>query len=138
DHNILSRGERWIAEDVATKRGAIGGLARYRERFGDDWVETREQEGELEVRLRPLEEFRPLFERPGEFLLLEAEEITDNFRSRPIHVNASNIAEYIRPQGGESVRDTIGRNLRAVEEQSRRLGRPMLAHLNHPSFGYGV
>jgi hypothetical protein len=138
DHNVLSRGERWIAEDMAAKRGAIGGLARYQERFGQEWVETREREGELEVRLKPLDEFRSLFERPGEFLLLEAEEITDNFQSRPIHVNASNVAEYIRPQGGESVRDTIGRNLRAVEEQSRRLRRPMLAHLNHPSFGYAV
>src|SRR5690606_30933768 len=32
----------------------------------------------------------------------------------------------------------IGRNLRAIEEQSRRLQRPILGHLNHPNFGYGV
>jgi hypothetical protein len=138
DHNILSRGERWIAEDVPSKRGAIGGFERYRERFGDEWVETREREGVREIRLKTLEEFRPLFEKPEKFLMLEAEEITDTFRSLPIHINATNVDEYIRPQGGESVRDTIARNLRAVEEQSRRLRRPILAHLNHPNFGYAV
>ncbi len=138
DHNILSRGERWISEDTPAKRGAIGGIDRYLERFGEDWVERRERVGEPEIRLKTLEEFRPLFERPGEFLLLEAEEITDSHRSLPIHINATNVAEYIRPQGGESVRDTIARNLRAVEEQARRLRRPILAHLNHPNFGYAV
>lgn len=138
DHNILSRGERWIDEQASAKRGAIGALQRYRERFGEDWVETRTLDGKTEVRLKTLNEYRSLFEKPGEFLLLEAEEITDSFQSLPIHVNANHLAEYIRPQGGDSVRDTIARNLRAVEQQSQRLQRPILGHLNHPNFGYAV
>lgn len=138
DHNILSTGEKWLDEAAIAKRGDIGGLARYRERFGDAWVETRERNGVLETRLKTLAEFRPLFEKQGEFLLLQSEEITDSFKQLPVHINASNLAELIRPQGGESVRDVISRNLQAVDQQSRRLGRSILAHLNHPNFGYGV
>lgn len=147
DHNILSRGEKWIGEELALKRGAIDGLKRYRARFGDEWVETREKAGPsddpnakntIEIRLKTLEEFSPLFDRPGEFLMIQAEEITDHFGSLPIHVNANNIAELIRPRGGESVRETIANNLIAVQQQSERVGQPIIAHLNHPNFGYAV
>ena len=87
DHNILSRGEKWIGEDLGPKRGAIDGLKRYRARFGDDWVETRKKDGKTEIRLKTLAEFGPMFDKPGEFLLIQAEEITDHYGSLPIHVN---------------------------------------------------
>lgn len=138
DHNILSRGEKWVPEGQGAKRGAIDGLKRYIARFGNDWVETREKDGKTEIRLRALDEFAPKFVKPGEFLLIQAEEITDRHKSLPIHINATNILELIRPRGGESVRDTIKNNLIAVEQQSQRVGHPILAHLNHPNFGYAV
>ncbi|MEO8495417.1 MAG: hypothetical protein ABI614_10120 [Planctomycetota bacterium] len=138
DHNILSRGEKWVGEELGSKRGAIDGLKRYRAKFGDEWVETRETDGKTEIRLKTLEEFRPMFDKPGDFLMIQAEEITDHFGSLPIHVNANNIAELIRPQGGGSVRETIANNLIAVQQQSQRAGQPILAHLNHPNFGYAV
>ena len=138
DHNILSRGEKWIGEEVALKRGAIDGLKRYRARFGDEWIETREKDGTTEIRLKTLDEFAPLFDKPGEFLLIQAEEITDRYGSLPIHINANNIVELIRPVGGNSVRETIANNLIAVRQQSQRVGQPILAHLNHPNFGYAV
>lgn len=147
DHNILSRGEKWVGEEQALKRGAIDGLKRYRARFGDEWVETREKAPPaetpnaaktIEIRLKTLEEFSPLFDKPGEFLMIQAEEITDHFGSLPIHINANNIVELIRPLGGASVRETIANNLIAVQQQSQRVGQPILAHLNHPNFGYAV
>ena len=48
------------------------------------------------------------------------------------------MTEVIRPRGGASVREVIDANLRAVEEQSVAEGRRILAHLNHPNFGWGV
>lgn len=138
DHNILSKGEKWIAADAASKKQNEGALERYRKRFGDSWVETREVEGKRQVRLKTLDEFRPLVEVSGEFLMIQAEEITDRFRALPVHINANNLVELIRPKGGSSVRDTIRNNLIAVEEQSRRFGKPILAHVNHPNFFYGV
>lgn len=138
DHNILSKGEKWIAADAAAKRENEGAFTRYRERFGNQWVTTRTVDGKEEVRLKTLDEFRPLFEKPGEFLMVQSEEITDRFQALPIHINASNLVELIRPRGGQSVRETITNNLIAVQEQSRRVGKPILAHVNHPNFGYGV
>ena len=138
DHNILSAGEKWIDEERASKRDAIGALARYRERFGSEWVQTREKDGKTEIRLKTLAEFRPLFEEAEKFLLIPSEEISDSFQSLPIHVNATNIQEVIKPQGGETLRETIANNLLAVENQSRATGQPMLAHLNHPNFHYAV
>jgi hypothetical protein len=101
-------------------------------------VETRETKNGREIRLKGLDEFRGRFEEPGRFLMVQAEEITDRFGALPVHINASNLVELIRPQGGASVRETIANNLIAVEHQSRRVGRPILAHLNHPNFGYAV
>jgi hypothetical protein len=138
DHNILSAGEKWIDESKAPTRDAIGGLARYIERFGKEWVEIREKEGKKEIRLKTLTEFRPLFEEKGKFLLIQGEEITDSFQSLPIHVNATNLRDLIKPQRGNSVRETIANNLQAVENHSKAVGQPMLAHLNHPNFHYAV
>lgn len=138
DHNILSKGEKWVDADAATKRGSIGGLERYLERFGKDWVVTREKDGKKQTRLKTLEEFRGKFEEAGKFLLIQGEEVTDHFGDLPIHINATNVQEVIKPQGGKSVRETIANNLIAIEVQSKRLGQPIFAHLNHPNFGYGV
>ena len=41
DHNILSAGDRWFAQDEIVKRGHPEALEKYRQRFGDDWVETQ-------------------------------------------------------------------------------------------------
>jgi hypothetical protein len=139
DHNILSNdAANWIDPDVAAKRGAIGALERYQERFGKEWVELRKQPNGTMVRLKTLDEFRGKFEKPGKFLLVQSEEITDHVGPLPVHINATNIGELIRPQGGESVQDAIRRNLQAVVRQEKQLGRPIVAHLNHPNFGYAV
>jgi hypothetical protein len=138
DHNILSRGEKWITADLPAKRENTVALERYLQRFGSSWVEIRERAGVREVRLKGLEEFRGMFEQPGEFLMVQAEEITDRFGALPVHINASNLIELIRPQGGKSIRETIANNLIAIEQQSQRAGRPILAHLNHPSFHYAI
>jgi hypothetical protein len=139
DHNILSRGEKWMKVEAIDKRKKKPGataLEKYGEKFGDEWVELRGEGAEREVRLKALAEFRSKFEKPGEFLLIEAEEITDRFRNNQVHINAINLQELIPPQKGASVVETVRNNLRMVAEQAERLGRPILAHLNHPNFHY--
>jgi len=138
DHNILSRGEKWMLVSEIVRRGGRKALADYRLTFGEDWVETRGEGKDLAVRLRGLEEFRPHLEQPGKFIMIEGEEVSDRFGSLPIHINASNLTELIEPQGGKSVREVIERNLRAIEAQEKKLGRPILGHLNHPNFHYAV
>ncbi|MDH3584659.1 MAG: hypothetical protein OER86_10630 [Phycisphaerae bacterium] len=138
DHNVLAEGQRWMRLSTVAKRSGGNALKRYRERFGDEWVELRGQDKGREVRLRTLAEYRKRLEEPKRFLLIQGEEITDKFGRLPVHINATNLRELIRPQGGTSVPDVIRRNLRAVTEQSRRLDVPILPHLNHPNFGWAV
>jgi len=138
EHNIVADHEKWMANDMVVRRGGRSALADYRTRFGKDWVEQREVDGKLQVRLKQLDEIRPLFEGDGEFLLIPAEEITAAFEGKPIHINATNVKERIAPQTGSDVSDVIRKTLQAVEAHKQQHGRPVLTHLNHPNFGWGV
>ncbi len=141
DHNVLSEGERWMkVPDVEKRRRAIGVpvLRKYLTRFGDEWVETRGEGAAEEVRLKTLAEIRPKFEEAGKFLMIEGEEISANYKGAPIHMNAINVAKAIAPRPGNSIQDTMRNNLRAVLEQEKETGRPMLAHLNHPNFQWSL
>lgn len=140
DHNILSRGEKWMKFETIEKRCGDKCLEKYKATMGNDWVETRKSEDgeEHEVRLKTLDETRSKFEEPGKFIMIEGEEITDSVNRLPVHMNATNLTELLRPVGGETVREAIRNNLRQAEEQARSSNRPILVHLNHPNFGWGV
>ena len=140
DHNVLSEGVRWMRHEEIVARGGKEALQKYRETFGDDWVETRGAAGEpsYEVRLKPLSEFRGRVEEAGRFLMIQAEEISDRAEGLPVHLNATNVAELIEPMGGRTVAEAIDNNLRAVEEQAQRTGAEILVHLNHPNFGLAI
>ncbi len=90
------------------------------------------------MRLKTLAELRARYEKPGEFLMIQGEEITDSYERAPVHVNGLHLREVIPPQGGDSVRDTMQRNIDAVAAQSEKFGQPMLAHVNHPNFGWAM
>lgn len=156
DHNTLGNGLRWMPYDQIVQRADDGVLARYRKRFGETWVETREMPGEtaaenvvgegadgksatkLEVRLKPLDEYRCLVEQAGRFLMIQAEEISDQVDGKPLHMNATNLKELIQPVGGETIVDAMRNNLRVILEQEAATGREILPHLNHPNFFYAV
>lgn len=140
EHDMLAEGERWVdvnAPDAGwppRNESARRALPGYRERFGN-WVqEHRDGERHL-VRLRPLSEYRQLFEEPGEFLLLTAEEITDR---EGAHVNAFNLDSAILPGGGATPRERIAGNLAAVEQQRTTTGRAIVAIVNHPNFVWAL
>ena len=139
DHNTVQEGEKWVHNVELHRRGAGPAAEAYLRDFaGSAKVRGDVAAGTHEIRLAPFEEYKPLVERPGSFLLIRSEEISDKFEKKPIHMNATNLVERIPPQGGNSVVEVIANNLRAVREQGRRLNRPILPHLNHPNFGWGV
>ncbi len=141
DHNVLSRGEKWMSvRDVEKRRRTLGHstLKKYLAAFGETWVQLRGEGAAQQVRLRTLEELRPKFDEPGKFLFIEGEEITNSFRGLPVHTNAMNLGEIIKPEKGASLRETMRSCLLAAKAQEERLGRLILAHLNHPNFGWGI
>lgn len=136
EHNVIAEGEKWIdAEANATRKAAV---AKYIERFGNRWPEFRTRGDKMEVRLKPLAEFRSQLEEAGKFLLISAEEITHSYSKRPIHMNGINLRDPIKPLDGKDAFETIAINLRQVGEQRRRTSRMMIGFLNHPNFGWGV
>ncbi|MGB7157973.1 MAG: hypothetical protein WBD40_07890 [Tepidisphaeraceae bacterium] len=151
DHNILAQGQKW-EKLVGSKRPDMKvAYEKYLKRFGPNWVETRGQgeSGPLEVRLKPLGEFRALVEERNTFIMIPSEEISARFelaaddetgkpKNLPIHINATNILEIITPQTGATVGETIENNFRAINDQAERTGQAILPHLNHPNFHWAI
>lgn len=138
DHNVLSDHERWVP--IAKNKGGQAAFDKYLARWGDKWVERRMENGEEQVRLKMLREFRVPLEEPGRFLMVQSEEIT----AKSVHINATNIQETILPYTAYDVNDSSGivqsmqRTVNAVLEQRQRTGVPMFPHINHPNFKWAI
>lgn len=66
------------------------------------------------------------------FLLIPGEEISDSFDRKPIHVNATDLREELRPAGGRSLVETISRNVEAIKAKGA------LPAVNHPNFNWAM
>lgn len=135
DHNVLPDSEKWIDVDKV-KNGRVA-YEQLVAKF-PDWIDRREVDGRLEVRLRTFAEVSEKLNAPDQFLLIQGEEITDEFQTLQVHLNATHLQELITPRGGESVLEVMQNNVDAVIAQRERTGLPTLVHLNHPNYTYGV
>lgn len=135
DHNILAQGEKWIV----VKRGRVYEEAfdKYLGKFGEEWVTYKRDTGRIQVRLKTYDEYKALFEDEN-FLIIQAEEVSDKFDGKPIHMNATNVQTLINPQGGSSVTEVMQRNVDAVLKQREETGVPMFPHINHPNFHFAI
>ena len=66
------------------------------------------------------------------FLVIKGEEVTDEYKGKPIHINSLNPAALVQPQGGNSVLDTMQRDVDAIRTAR---GVP---HINHPNFRWAM
>ena len=149
DHNILATGEKWMSLDqIAKRQRALGrsAIEKYRAKYGDHegWIETRKNGENTEVRLKRISEYRALFEKPGEFLVVQAEEISNTAANgKPVHINAVNLPgenaiPAVKKDAGLTVTEVIRQNARAVAAREKETGQPILTHLNHPNFQWAV
>ncbi len=63
---------------------------------------------------------------------IRGEEVSDKFGKKPIHVNGLDVARQVDPQGGNSVVETLQRNVDAVRTAK---GVP---HINHPNYEWAI
>lgn len=143
DHDVLSRGYRWMSMEELERRTARAepsAIEQVEARFGPNWVTYAEQDGQPGVVLKTLNEIRPLLESPGEFLIVEAEEISSWSKSGPIHINALNLDEKLERVDDKSASAVavMREVLQRVQAHEAEIGRPVLAHLNHPNFHWAV
>ncbi|RFC48260.1 MAG: putative metal-dependent phosphoesterase TrpH, contains PHP domain [Verrucomicrobia bacterium] len=144
DHNVLPTTEKWMGlEQIQKRQKTLGRSAfdKYLAKYGTPWVETREVDGTRQVRIKKLSEYRPLFESPGKFLVLQAEEVTNSSSGKPVHINAVNVpGETPIPaiNAGTAVQEIIRETMRRALDLEKRTGQAILVHLNHPNFQWGV
>jgi hypothetical protein len=137
DHNTLAEGDKWkmISKDSLFQKA----FKNYLNTYGDSWVKYRvDSLNQTYVKLKTYEEYRPKFEEANKFLIIQSEEITDRFEGKPLHMNATNLRKKIEPQGGNSVVEVLQNNIDAVIAQRDEMNIPMIAHINHPNFGYAI
>ncbi len=136
DHNVLAQGEKWkLIPKGGTYRDAFDA---YLQKYGDGWVEYREDTGRISVRLKTLAEYEPLFAEEDKFLIIQSEEITNSFEGKPLHLNATNVQALTGPQEGSSVVEVLQKSIDAVAKQRNETGQPMIIHINHPNFYYAI
>src|SRR4051794_31336709 len=119
DHNILAEGEKWKL--MTKSKTFLDGFEKYRAKFGEPWVQYKKDTGRISVRLKTFEEYRPLFEDKN-FLVIKAEELTDRFQSKQIHIGVINVQSVIKPEGGASLQEVLQRNLDAIIAQRKATG----------------
>lgn len=138
EHNILADHERWFPVEEGG-RLTPEEVAKIEESFGEGWVEKRVEDGVIQMRLKRLDELQERLRGKGsELLLVPSEEVTDAYSGKPVHINGLNFASVVEPQHGDGVKETIERNYAAIAEHGEANKRQVLAHVNHPNFGWGV
>jgi hypothetical protein len=148
EHDRHQVGEKWVSLDPAQGAGRSmqdgGLLKKYIERFGEEWVETRNGEGGREVRVKPLAEYRHLVEEEGRFLMMTGEEVTTKWGyvedwSQTHWINVFNTAAAVAPQHDP---DSSSRAMQATFEAAGSMeaesGSEVLVFLNHPNFGWNA
>lgn len=82
--------------------------------------------------LTSVEALNALHGADEQFLVIPGEEVTDRFGRKPLHLNALDPKMLVEPQGGESVVDTLQRNVDAIRAADG------IPHINHPNFGWAI
>ena len=136
DHNILQQGDKWINAD--RNETFRKNYENYLEHFGGVGLQTEKRDGALHVKLRTLEEYRDQFEVAGEFLLVNSEEVTDASEGKPVHLNAINVTEVIKPTKGEPVGECLTMNVDRMRSGLAASGNPEWIIVNHPNFGWAL
>jgi len=143
DHDILARGSMWVAlETIKKKQRAIGrgAVMKCEARFGKDWLQRKSVDGKDGIVLKTLEQFRGEFEKSGKFYILESEEVSNQSKNGPVHINALNVQRTIESVKSKemSAQEVMRAALVKIKKQEKQSGVPILAHLNHPNFLWAI
>ena len=137
DHNTLAEGDKWVV--ISQDSIYQNAFEDYLEDYGSDWVEYKiDSPKQISAKLKTYEEYRGRFEEKGKFLIIQSEEVSDQFDDKPLHMNVTNIQKKINPQGGNSVVEVLQNNIDAAIKQRDELNTPMIPHVNHPNFGHAI
>ncbi|WP_057939701.1 CehA/McbA family metallohydrolase domain-containing protein [Algoriphagus resistens] len=136
DHNTLAEGEKWKLIPKSPSHEI--GFQKYLDKYGEGVVYREDSAGRIEVKLKTLAEYAPMFEEEDEFLIIQSQELSESFEKKPLHMNVTNIQKLIPAEGGNSVVEILQNGLDRVKAQRDSTGVPMFLHINHPNFIWAI
>lgn len=138
EHNRLQVGVKWLTIENDKKpeyaKKNKYAFKQYTDRFGEDWPVYKTKNKKTKVLLKPLGEYRHLFEEPQRFILIQGEEITH----KKAHMNSINSHDVIKPQEGETRAEILHNNIKTVYDQQKQTKTEMLAQINHPNYNWAL
>ena len=131
DHNVLQLDpNKWREVDPVL-------IEESKKKFGNDFVETKVENGKTLVRLKTIHELRELFNKDGSFLLIPGHEQNAAIAGRTLHANAINISESIPfPTNFPSVVEGALNWRKSTLENAEKNGNVGFWMLNHPEWPY--
>src|SRR5688572_25643111 len=126
DHNTLARDEKWIV--IQKSQLYEDGFNKYLEKFGNEWVEYKTDTGRIQVKLKTFDEYKSKI-GGADFLIIPSEEITDRVGKKPVHINATNLKEFVPPSGDTTVAGTMQKTVDAILLQREKTGVSMFPHI---------
>lgn len=136
DHNTLAKGEKWKL--IPKSPSHEMGFQKYLGKYGANVQYREDSAGRIEVKLKTLAEYAPMFEEEGKFLIIQSQELTENYEKKPLHMNVTNIQKLIPAEGGNSIPEILQNGLDRVKAQRDSTGVPMFLHINHPNFVWAI
>lgn len=113
--------------------------------FGRSAQTRSAADGSTEVRLRPYDEVKKMFEEPGRFLLMPGVEVTQVTDGINVHANYVNLPDVIpsvkggplcKSYKGVHPTELIAQNVKEHAALAARLRSPSMLVLNHPQWVY--
>ena len=142
EHDRLQQGEMWFdpndRQDMNPNQDLSAMGSKYRAAFGADWVETLTEGGREQIRIKPLHEYRQLFEEPDRFTILMGEEITVRVGQKTHWMNAWNLSAPISPQSAADSPTAIQKVIDAVQAHNQEYGGRAITQLNHPNYAWNA
>lgn len=82
--------------------------------------------------ITPADQLNATFGKPGEFLVLAGQEITDSVDKKPYHANGLGIKRVVMPTKGTSVIESLQADILNIQNAGG------LVQINHPNFGWAL
>ncbi|MGD9125834.1 MAG: hypothetical protein PVH19_00515 [Planctomycetia bacterium] len=136
DHNTAMAGKRHKPYEVMVKEvpDLKKYLAEHAKAFGPDAMKYIEKDGKKMIVLKNFKEVKKMVGKPGVFLLIQSDEVTDKSAGKQTHVNIINVRENLGRQGGKKPAETLTRIVNAAKKAAKKHGTKTIWHLNHPNW----
>jgi len=135
DHTVMQdKTDNW--KEVGQGKVTQELFDRYVERYGKDWVETKQNGEKTLVRLKTFSEFINKLNIPEQFLIIPGHEQNVVITERQVHTCVINVVDSQPFQRGKTVAESIRKNVDALTQYGARTGRETLLISNHNCWVY--